>query len=158
MTQCGSLNQIESSDLTTMSFGELSGLPSNLSMSVVMVAGEQETIFVEARIEDLNRGIRIALARLPGCERFVCGCSERRGSTDRCEGITSRMHWPYSLCSASIGSCVVECSSKGIRPRVIAQQNIELATVSQRGAASIAMRAASIGAISPTIVSCAGTR
>src|SRR5215469_11277364 len=37
MPNGGSVNQIESSDLTTMSFGELSGLPSNLSMSVVMV-------------------------------------------------------------------------------------------------------------------------
>src|ERR1700730_12953653 len=91
---------------------------------------------LKARIEDLNRRIRIALARLPGRERFVCGCSERRGSTDGCEGITSRMHCPYPVSSASIGTCVVECSSKGIRPRVIAQQNIELATVSQRGAAS----------------------
>src|ERR1700759_5390783 len=33
----GSVNQIEPSDLTTMSFGELSGLPSNLSISTVMV-------------------------------------------------------------------------------------------------------------------------
>ena len=31
------MNQIESSDLTTTSFGELSGLPSNLSISTVMV-------------------------------------------------------------------------------------------------------------------------
>src|SRR5262249_45939105 len=37
MPNGGSVNQIESSDLTTMSFGELSGLPSNLSKSVVMV-------------------------------------------------------------------------------------------------------------------------
>jgi hypothetical protein len=31
------VNQIESSDLTTMSFGELSGLPSNLSAIVMTV-------------------------------------------------------------------------------------------------------------------------
>ena len=31
------MNQIESSDFTTTSFGELSGLPSNLSISTVMV-------------------------------------------------------------------------------------------------------------------------
>src|SRR5438552_3457137 len=33
----GSVNQIESSDLTTTSFGELRGLPSNLSISTVIV-------------------------------------------------------------------------------------------------------------------------
>src|SRR5580704_575710 len=37
MPNGGSVNQIESSDLTTMSFGELSGLPSNLSISTVML-------------------------------------------------------------------------------------------------------------------------
>src|SRR6266850_8314968 len=37
MPKGGSLNQIESSDFTTISFGELSGLPSNLSISTVMV-------------------------------------------------------------------------------------------------------------------------
>src|SRR6266571_4897551 len=37
MPNGGSVNQIESSDLTTMSFGELSGLPSNLSISTVTV-------------------------------------------------------------------------------------------------------------------------
>jgi hypothetical protein len=37
MPNGGSVNQIESSDLTTTSLGELSGLPSNLSISVVMV-------------------------------------------------------------------------------------------------------------------------
>src|SRR5438876_12380091 len=35
MPNGGSVNQIESSDLTTTSLGELSGLPSNLSMSTV---------------------------------------------------------------------------------------------------------------------------
>src|SRR5262249_28120582 len=60
-------------------------------------AREQEPIFVEARIEDLDRRIRIALARLPGCERFGCDRSERSGSTDGCDGITSRIHWPSSL-------------------------------------------------------------
>src|SRR6266436_572834 len=37
MPNGGSVNQIDPSDLTTMSFGELSGLPSNLSMSTVML-------------------------------------------------------------------------------------------------------------------------
>src|SRR5215467_5475183 len=37
MPGVGSVNQIEPSDLTTTSFGELSGLPSNLSISTVMV-------------------------------------------------------------------------------------------------------------------------
>src|SRR5260370_24406036 len=37
MPYTGSVNQIESSDLTTMSFGELSHLPSNLSISTVIV-------------------------------------------------------------------------------------------------------------------------
>ncbi len=37
MPNGGSLNQIELSDLTTTSLGELSGLPSNLSISTVMV-------------------------------------------------------------------------------------------------------------------------
>ncbi len=37
MPNGGSVNQIVSSDLTTTSFGELSGLPSNLSISTVMV-------------------------------------------------------------------------------------------------------------------------
>src|SRR5712691_6127731 len=37
MPNGGSVNQIESSDFTTMSFGELSGLPSNLSISTVTV-------------------------------------------------------------------------------------------------------------------------
>src|SRR5437773_7695384 len=37
MPKGGSENQIESSDFTTISFGELSGLPSNLSISTVMV-------------------------------------------------------------------------------------------------------------------------
>src|SRR6476659_8125481 len=37
MPNGGSENQIESSDLTQMSFGELSGLPSNLSISTVTV-------------------------------------------------------------------------------------------------------------------------
>src|SRR5215470_9211528 len=37
MPYTGSVNQIESSDLTTMSFGELSRLPSNLSISTVTV-------------------------------------------------------------------------------------------------------------------------
>src|ERR1700704_4139565 len=37
MPNGGSLNQIEPSDLTTISFGELSGLPSNLSISTVTV-------------------------------------------------------------------------------------------------------------------------
>src|SRR5580704_13618299 len=36
MPNGGSENQIESSDLTTTSFGELSGLPSNLSISTVI--------------------------------------------------------------------------------------------------------------------------
>src|SRR6516164_45525 len=35
MPNGGSVNQIESSDLTTMSLGELSGLPSNLSISTL---------------------------------------------------------------------------------------------------------------------------
>src|SRR6516225_8170416 len=54
--------------------------------------GEQEAIFVETRIEDLNGWIRIAFARFPGCERFGCGRRERRGSTYRCEDMTSCMH------------------------------------------------------------------
>src|SRR5215475_9546896 len=37
MPKGGSENQIEPSDLTTTSFGELSGLPSNLSISTVIV-------------------------------------------------------------------------------------------------------------------------
>ena len=37
MPNGGSVNQTESSDLTTTSFGELSGLPSNLSISTVTV-------------------------------------------------------------------------------------------------------------------------
>src|SRR5215467_331118 len=37
MPGVGSVNQIEPSDLTTMSFGELSGFPSNLSISTVTV-------------------------------------------------------------------------------------------------------------------------
>src|SRR5215470_14019992 len=37
MPNGGSVNQIESSDFTTMSFGELSCLPSNLSISTVTV-------------------------------------------------------------------------------------------------------------------------
>src|SRR2546423_1423554 len=37
MPNGGSVNQIESSDLTTTSLGELSGLPSNLSMTTVML-------------------------------------------------------------------------------------------------------------------------
>jgi len=53
--------------------------------------GEQEAIFVETRIEDLNRWIGIAFARLPGCERFGRDRSGRRGSTDGCEDITSAM-------------------------------------------------------------------
>src|SRR5213075_3076267 len=36
MPNGGSVNQTESSDFTTMSFGELSGLPLNLSASTVM--------------------------------------------------------------------------------------------------------------------------
>src|SRR6516225_3210915 len=36
MPNGGSVNQIESSDLTTTSLGELSGLPSNLSISTVI--------------------------------------------------------------------------------------------------------------------------
>jgi hypothetical protein len=37
MPKGGSVNHTESSDFTTTSFGEFSGLPSNLSMMVVMV-------------------------------------------------------------------------------------------------------------------------
>src|SRR5438445_7556565 len=37
MPNGGSVNQIEPSDLHTMSFGELRGLPSNLSATVVIV-------------------------------------------------------------------------------------------------------------------------
>src|SRR5215467_3606228 len=37
MPNGGSVNQTESSDLTTMSLGELSGLPSNLSIRTVML-------------------------------------------------------------------------------------------------------------------------
>src|SRR5260370_22156194 len=37
MPNGGSENQIESSDFTTMSLGELSGLPSNLSIRTVIV-------------------------------------------------------------------------------------------------------------------------
>src|SRR5262245_3922933 len=153
MPNGGSVNQTDSSDFTTTSFGELSGLPSNLSISTVTVpsgdastvvfagdqtalavagiaicvvrglaehadppgllvpthdavvgnvapqqatgvaeidralapahvgcdaldAGEGEAITRKTRIEDLDRRVRIALARLPAAEG--CACDRRR--------------------------------------------------------------------------------
>src|SRR4029453_9068400 len=162
MPNGGSVNQTESLDLTTTSLGELSGLPSNLSISTVMVpsysvrvtrlvscsqvtrrpwrsrvavgivrrlaidahasrsfipahdavvgdvapkqaarvteidrslapthargepldARERQPIFCKARVEDLDRGVGIALARLPAAERGAgeCRCSGCAGS------------------------------------------------------------------------------
>src|SRR5688572_16388424 len=55
MPNGGSVNQTVSSDLTTMSFGELSGLPSNLSISTVMVPSNSVRVTRRASCSQVTR-------------------------------------------------------------------------------------------------------
>src|SRR5258708_2646454 len=92
MPNGGSVNQTESSDLTTMSFGALSGLPSNLSIRTVMLPSY--SVRVTRRVScshvtrrprrsralplaNLDRRVGITLARLPSSERGAGECHRR---------------------------------------------------------------------------------
>src|SRR5438105_8875365 len=74
MPKGGSVNQIESSDFTTMSFGELSGLPSNFSHSTVVEPSYSVRVTRRASCSQVTsrpwRSRVLPLALFEGC-RYV---------------------------------------------------------------------------------------